>query len=360
MLKNNDIRQADYYEESFNDDFKEETKKRNTRSSSWSSIADKLIEKIDTHLYLSSASNDKVEKNKFLILCTNYIVCRYKKQIGFNPSYSIDPETFHFESNTIWDYCPDSDKILDIIIDACQHYKPETGKFSHYFNRLVSKNLGSVRSGNSIDDHSHGTIPESEKRAARKFCAAANRFCKENNISQDEIPQKSEEIISMIYENTDLGIDKIRSMFDIIYKTKFVSGDAPQSDDDATSVMSNQEDPTQDIEQFIEQKSNIHEYGKIIDKVIKATQARTAPTIKAYVTNRLYKECPDLIDQLVEFDFFDRDFAKEIEAKLEEKNSVFTNQEIAERFSVSAANISKITGTFDKRMEEELKKAGFL
>lgn len=360
MLKNNDIRQTDYYEESFNDDFEEETKKRNTRSSLWSSIADKLIEKIDVHPFLSSESKDATEKNKFMILCTNYIVCRYKKQIGFNPSYSIDPETFHFESNTIWDYCPDSDKILDIIINACQHYKPETGKFSHYFNSVVGEKLRQVLADSSIDDHHHGMIPEKDKRAMRQIYAAANRFCKDNNVSRDEILQKSEEITSMIHGNTDLGKDKIKSMFDIIYKTKFVSGDAPQSDDDATSTMSNQEDPTQNIEQIIEQKFIKLEYGRIIDKVINATQARTAPAIKAYITNRIYKECPDLIDEFVTFEFFDTDFAKEIKTKLEEKGSAFTNKEIADRFHVSGANITKIVRTFERRMEDELKKAELL
>lgn len=360
MLENNNIKKADYYEESLDDDFKEATKEKNTRSSLWASIADKLIQEIDAHPFLSSKKGDGTEKNKFLILCTNYTVCRYRKLTGFNPSYSIDPETFHFESKTIWDACPFSVEILDAAYYACQNYKPETGKFSHYFNKIVSERLNTAQSVNSIDNRYHGMIPEKDKRAMRQTYAAANRFCKDNDVSQDEIPQKSEEITSMIYENTDLGKDKINSIVGIIYKTKFVAGDAPQSDDDATSAISNQEDPTQNIEQLIEQEFIKPEYGRIIDKVINATQARTAPTIKAYITNRIYKECPDLIDEFVEFDFFDKDFAKEIKIKLKEKGSVFTNQEIADKFHVSGANITKIVRTFEKRIGDELKKARLL
>lgn len=374
MLENNNIKQTGYYDESFHDTFneedfiinktKKEIKNRKSQSSLCKTIADKLIEEIDIHPFLSLKKDDdellySIEKNKFSILCYNYTLFRYKKQTQFNPPYSIDPETFCFDTDSFLYDCPCSDVIYDTIISAIEHYKSETGnKFSHYYNVVIDKNLGINRSDNSIKEKTHGTIPEKDNKSARKVLALANNYCRENNIPQDEISQKSEEIKSMIHQNSDLGKKNIESAFKTLYGTKFVSGDAPLSDDDATSAMSNQEDPNQNVEEMIEQKLVLKEYGKVIDKVVKATQARTAPTIKAYMTNRIYNECPDLIDEFTEFDFFDKEFAKEIVINLTEKNSVFTNKEIADRFSVSGANITKIVRTFEKRMDEELKKVG--
>ena len=358
MLENNNIRKADYYEESLDDDFKEATNKKNTRSSLWASIADKLIQEIDTHPFLSTKKEDKAERNKFLILCTNYIMCRYRKLTGFNPSYSIDPETFHFESKTIWDYCPIFNDIMDAVLDSYRNYKPETGEFSHYFNKIIRERLSSAQSSNSTDDRLFGTIPEKDKRAMRIIYAYVNKYCKDNNVSQDEIPQMTEKIAAIIYENTDLGKDKINSMLNIMYKTKFVAGDAPQSDDDATSAMSNQEDPNQNVEEMIEQTMILKKYGIVIDEVVKETQARTIPKVKAYATNLIYKafyeKYPDYIAELEEFEFFDKEVVKEIE----KKKTILTNQEIADRFHVSGASISKISNTFEDRFKEKCKKAG--
>lgn len=376
-MLNKDIYNDDYYTDNqdyeYDEENEEEFKEGRPKSNSWSAIADKIAVIMRNHPFLSikgekDADDYEIEKNKFILLCHNFVVCKHYRKIGIRLK-KINPDTYRFDRNMV-DYGCDNeyaDVIMYAVNRAISGFKSEQGYFDHYLNRFIGDDITLAKSNASISEKSHDMIPDKDKKLARNVFVHLNQWLEDNHYSKDRdkeiVLEKLDELVSYIGVATGKDEDRIKSIIINQYFTEFMDADAPRSDDDSNSVISYLEDPSQNIEEKIELQDYFKRYGMIVDEIIKGMQERSTPTIKAYVTNKIceeYRGNDEIIAILSQFDFWDKEYAEEIKLKIQVTKKGFSDKDIAEKFNVSGANIAGISTRFNKKLSEEMIKAGFI
>ena len=354
-------------EETENRKIKEKEEKSN--QSGWFSIANDLIKRINNHPFFSTNKEDDpylhdVEANKLYMICYNYALCRYKSYCNFRPFHMVGLD-FHFESNLIPSDYDLGDVISSTVTECIEDYNPEMGNnFDHYLNKALSVNLSRKKAVFDLKEYSKGMYTSQDLKDEKAILFWINHYPKIRNIPEsmraEVILNDIDGFSSLVSAALKIKEDKIKDFLNHHYNVRFIDGDAPQSDDNDDSKFSALSDQTQDtIEDMINTKEAFSEFGQIADKILSTKQARTVPFLSAFFVNLMISKCQSdpqtLIAEFENYDFFDAEFAAEVQERINNTHRAFSLAEIAERYNKT--NPSKVVSNFMEEFKQELIKA---
>lgn len=235
-------------------------------------------------------------------------------------------------------------EIIDTAKRCIANFKPESGKFLHYFNSSWKQMYGHIV-GKELVKNTFGGMhfTEEEERTFRKYMRFAQSMGQDTNT--DEFNQK-------VAEAMDLSIDDIANLRMMI-ETRPTSGTFTNDEGEEFSLI-DQIDSGIYSDSSILSRDSVVELLKNIQSVYDRLQSRQKPMMAHLITSKLAMlaiESDDFLDCFKGMPYFDIQIFEECS----KRGEAIQAKEISDRLGVKEASTSRSWKAFKDKLKEHMK-----